>query len=213
MREFAGPGTYLGPAPTVVVLLKQDQAARNAAFCSGFQQIDTDRENAAASVVAANVVRTRWLVKTDDLQAAPTDCAAMVQAYDFTRSGILIAEASKDAALAASLAGNGPFLLEILPDGSMVAISGSGLPPNQLRGFGQNWVGSATEAFSDWSQNPEVRDCIGEIELGFEDLGGQLSAFFRCKFPNGVTVAHARVAACFGAKLAGWPTLGLCPSD
>lgn len=210
VREYAGPGTYLGPTPTVVVVLKRDQADRNAAFCSGFARLDTSVEAAEASVVATNVVRTRWMVGSDDIATAPADCPAMLAAYDFARADALRAAVEAQPDLADSLAGSGPFLLEILPDSSMVVVSGSNLPQSQLRAFGQNWVVKASAQFSDWSADTEVRDCLGEVQIGLNDLGGQVSRYLTCQFPEGVTIAHAKVAVCVIATLAGWTIPFMC---
>jgi hypothetical protein len=210
VREFAGPATYLGPTPTVVVLLNKDQPDRNRAFCSGFAQLDTGLEAAQNSVVAGNVVRTRWLVQNDDLNPAPADCAAMIAAYDFARAEAVMAQARDQAELAPALTGAGPFLLEVLPDSSMIVVSGSSLPQSQLRGFGRNWVIKASAQFDDWSQDTAVRDCLGEVQLSLNDFAGQTSKYLQCQFPEGVTIAHAKVAVCVIASLAGWNIPFVC---
>jgi hypothetical protein len=42
--QLAGPGTYLAPMPTAVVILKPDDMARNRAFCAAFMTLPTVQE-------------------------------------------------------------------------------------------------------------------------------------------------------------------------
>ncbi|MFN7534786.1 MAG: hypothetical protein ACK5QD_07535 [Brevundimonas sp.] len=123
----------------------------------------------------------------------------------------MLEAAGAEPELAASLTGDGPFLLLILPDSSMAVVSGSDLPSNRLRAFGVNWVVAASAIYEDRSRDTREQGCLDDIRISLNDLGGQVAAFVRCRFPEGVTVAHARVPACVLARLAGWPTLGLCP--
>jgi hypothetical protein len=97
-----------------------------------------------------------------------------------------------------------------MPDSSMVVISGSNLPQSQLRNFGRNWVIKASTQFDDWSQDSRVRDCLGDVQLSLNDFAGQTSRYLQCQFPEGVTIAHAKVAACVIASLAGWNIPFVC---
>src|SRR4051812_26867601 len=82
--EIAGPGTYLAPMPTAIVLLTPDDMARNRAFCAAVAKLPTAAEAGAGSVVAPNLILTRWLVQVSDVAPDKAgDCEFLVGTYDY----------------------------------------------------------------------------------------------------------------------------------
>ncbi len=138
--ELAGPQTYLPPLPTAVILLRPDDMGRNRAFCQATLQLPTVQEAEAASVVAPNLIHTRWLVQSADVPAwRATDCDYLRGTYDYARAARLMASVRPGRG---SLAGRGPFLLMIIPDRTglhMARLDGSGTPDEALGGFIGGW--------------------------------------------------------------------------
>ena len=90
--QLAGPSTYLAPMPTAVVILKPDDMARNRAFCAAFMTLPTVQEELAKSVVAPNLIFTRWLTQLSDVPPERArDCEYLVGTYDYNRAAGLIA--------------------------------------------------------------------------------------------------------------------------
>ncbi len=69
--ELAGPATYLPPLPTAVVLLRPDDMERNREFCRAATLLPTVQQAEAASIVAPNLIRTRWPLQIADIPAIP----------------------------------------------------------------------------------------------------------------------------------------------
>jgi hypothetical protein len=138
--ELAGPDTFLPPLPTAVVILKPDDMARNRAFCHAVMALPTVQQAEAASVVAPNLIRTRWLVQIGDIAAAhATDCDYLVGTYDYARAARLIGSVRMTAG---GFAGRGPYLVMIIPDRSglqIVGLDGSFYAEETLPHFVAGW--------------------------------------------------------------------------
>jgi len=154
--QLAGPNTYLPPMPTAVVILKPDDMARNRAFCAAFTKLPTAQEELAKSVVAPNLILTRWLTQ---LSAVPPervhDCDYLVGTYDYSRAAALIASLH---ATAGSTAGRGPFLAMIIPDGRglrVVAVNGSGYASDDFDSFVRSWNDAINRTQSRLSVHPD----------------------------------------------------------
>jgi hypothetical protein len=124
--QLAGPGTYLHPMPTAIVLLKPEDMARNRAFCNAFMKLPTAQEEMAKSVIAPNLILTRWLIQLNDAPADRIrDCDYLVGTYDYNRANAL---AVSFQGVGGSLSGRGPFLVMVIPDSTglhAVAVDGS----------------------------------------------------------------------------------------
>ena len=134
--QLAGPSTFLAPMPTAVVVLKPDDLNRNRAFCTAFtSRLPTAQAAMGASVVAPNLILTRWLVQLPEVKAErASDCDFLVGTYDYARAarllnGIQLTEGR--------LSGPGPFLLMAIPDGSGLHIVGLDGSDYNAAGFGR----------------------------------------------------------------------------
>jgi hypothetical protein len=120
--ELAGPETFLPPLPTAVVILKPDDMTRNRAFCQAAMALPTVQQAESASVVAPNVIHTRWLVQIGDFAAShASDCDFLVGTYDYARAAGLIASVH---VTDGGFYGRGPYLLMIIPDRSGIRVAG-----------------------------------------------------------------------------------------
>ena len=141
--EIAGPGTYLAPMPTAVVLLTPDDMARNRAFCAAMSKLPTAEEAGAGSVIAPNLILTRWLVQVSDVAPDKAkDCEFLVGTYDYNRAARMIGTLQVEGA---NLAGHGPYLAMIIPDTNgqrMVAVDGSVYTAGQFDKFVASWKSS-----------------------------------------------------------------------
>lgn len=138
--ELAGADTYLNPMPTAVVILKPDDMARNRAFCQAFAQLPTAQEKMAKSVLAQNLILTRWITQLDQIPAERArDCEYLVGTYDYNRAKSLMNTARMDGG---RLEGKGPFLIVIVPDTTglhMINIDGSAYEAKDFPAFAQSW--------------------------------------------------------------------------
>lgn len=121
--QLAGPSTFLAPLPTAVVVLKPDDLNRNRAFCNAFtSRLPTAQAAMGASIVAPNLILTRWLVQLPDVPAErASDCDFLVGTYDYARAGRLLSGVQLTEG---RLSGPGPFLLMAIPDGSGLHVAG-----------------------------------------------------------------------------------------
>jgi hypothetical protein len=121
--QLAGPSTYLAPMPTALVILKPDDSARNRALCMAMAaRLPTAEQALGASVVAPNLVLTRWLVQLPQVPAAKaTDCDYLVSTYDYARAARLMRAARLSEG---QFAGRGPFLVMVVPDASGLHVAG-----------------------------------------------------------------------------------------
>lgn len=138
--QLAGPETYLPPMPTAVVILKPDDMARNRSFCASVVKLPTAQEELAKSVVAPNLILTRWLTQ---LSVVPPervrDCDYLVGTYDYGRAAALIASFQQTTG---SPAGRGPFLAMIIPDARglrVAAVDGSRYASDDFDSFVRSW--------------------------------------------------------------------------
>jgi hypothetical protein len=108
--QLASPSTFLAPMPTAIVVLKPDDLNRNRAFCAAItSRLPTAQQALAASVVAPNLVLTRWLIQLPDVPADRTsDCDFLVGTYDYARAGRLLGALRLTDG---RISGPGPFLL------------------------------------------------------------------------------------------------------
>lgn len=122
--QIAGPDTYLAPLPTAIVLLKQDKdPTRNRNFCEAFKKLPSAPAAMAASVVAPNVILTRWPVNNSSItKAQASDCAQLVLQYDYQRATSLMNSVHVSQG---SFKGKGPFLLMMDSSGHVAAADGS----------------------------------------------------------------------------------------
>ena len=138
--ELAGPDTYLPPLPTAVIILKPDDMARNRAFCQAALQLPTAQQAEAASVVAPNLIRTRWLVQIGDIPRAHAgDCDFLVGTYDYARAAALTASVRTSRG---GFVGRGPYLLMIIPDAGgmhVAGLDGSAVAEADMPGFIAGW--------------------------------------------------------------------------
>jgi len=121
--QLAGPSTFLAPMPTAVVVLKPDDLNRNRAFCTAItSRLPTAQQVMAASVVAPNIILTRWLVQLADVPAdRASDCDFLVGTYDYARAARLTASLRLTDG---RLSGPGPFLLMVIPDSTGLHVAG-----------------------------------------------------------------------------------------
>lgn len=142
--QLAGPDTYLAPMPTAVVVLKPGDLNRNRAFCAAVTgRLPTAQQALAGSVVAPNLVLTRWLVQLPDVPAdRARDCDFLVGTYDYARAQRLIGAVRLQEG---RLSGPGPFLLMVIPDGTglhVAGLDGSGYGDAEFGRFVDAWGGA-----------------------------------------------------------------------
>jgi hypothetical protein len=171
--ELAGPDTFLPPLPTAVVLLRPDDMERNRAFCRAATTLPTARQAEAASVVAPNLIRTRWLVQIGDIAAAhAADCDYLVGTYDYARAARLMATVH---VTDGSFFGRGPYLLMIIPDraGLRVAgLNGSGYGNDTMPLFISTWNQALSQTQAGISATP---DRPGLVRSVFDLVGAVLA--------------------------------------
>jgi hypothetical protein len=119
-REWAGPNTYLGPIPTLTVVLKPYDRARNIAACQAFLQIKTVPEVMAQSPLAQNIMPLRWLVLAAPADA--NDCDKIVDGSDYYAGaamlGSISATTTNPSGEHVDVSGPGPFIIEQFADES-----------------------------------------------------------------------------------------------
>lgn len=154
--QLAGPSTYLAPMPTAVVILKPDDMARNRAFCASFTKLPTVQEELAKSVVAPNLIFTRWLTQLSDVPPDRVrDCEYLVGTYDYNRAKALLASFR---GISGSTAGPGPFLAMVIPSDSglrVAAVDGSAYSANDFDRFVASWNDAINRTQSQLSAQPD----------------------------------------------------------
>jgi hypothetical protein len=169
--ELAGPATFLPPLPSAVVILKPDDMARNRAFCDAIAALPTVQEAEAASTVAPNIIRTRWLVQIGEI--SPThakDCDYLTGVYDYARAARLI---SAVRASEGGFGGPGPYLLMIIPDRTglhVAGLDGSRYNEAEFGRFIDNWSRALQQSQARITATPDrpglirsVVDMVGAI--------------------------------------------------
>lgn len=186
--QLAGPNTYLAPMPTAVVILKPDDMARNRAFCAAFTKLPTVQEELAKSVVASNLIFTRWLTQLADVPAERVrDCEYLVGTYDYNRAKGLIASFRSTSG---STAGRGPFLTMVIPSDTglrIAAVDGSGYAADDFDRFVASWHDAINRTQSQLSAQP---DRPGLVRSVF-DL---VSAVLRTVFGAGAGLIQGTIA-------------------
>ena len=171
--ELAGPATYLPPLPTAVILLRPDDMERNRSFCRAAMLLPTAQQAEAASVVAPNLIRTRWPVQIADIPPArAADCDFLTGTYDYARAARLLATIRPDAG---SFAGRGPYLLMFIPDraGLRVAgLDGSAVESPGMTGFIADWGQALTQSQAQIASRPP--DQPGLVRSVFNLVGAVL---------------------------------------
>jgi hypothetical protein len=174
--ELAGPDTYLYPMPTAIVLLKPDDMTRNRAFCQAFVKLQTASEAEAKSVIAPNLIRTRWLTQLKEMPAERArDCDYLTGTYDYSRAAGLIASLRD---VSGSMAGNGPFLAMVIPGNGgmrMVAVDGSHYDSAQFDKFTASWNDAIDRAQSQIAAQPGRP---GVVESSVDLVAAVLRAVF-----------------------------------
>ena len=155
--QLAGPATFLAPMPTAVVVLKPGDLNRNRAFCTAItSRLPTAQQALAGSVVAPNLVLTRWLVQLGDVPAErATDCDFLVGTYDYARASRLLGAVRLSEG---RFSGPGPFLLMVIPDrnGLQVAgLDGSGYADAELPRFVDTWGTALRETEAQVTSKPD----------------------------------------------------------
>ena len=173
--ELAGPQTYLPPLPTAVVLLRPDDMKRNRAFCQAALQLPTAQQAEAATVVAPNLIRTRWLVQLADIPPdRARDCDFLTGTYDYARAARLTASIQLTFG---NLAGRGPYLLMFVPDSSglrVAGLNGSATADIDMATFLHSWGGALTRAQTEIAARQAYRP--GVVRSVFDLVGAILRA-------------------------------------
>lgn len=174
--QLAGPDTYLLPMPTAIVLLKPDDMTRNRAFCEAFIKVPTAQEEMAKSVIAPNLILTRWITQMKKMPSERAqDCDYLVGTYDYSRAAQLIASLHN---ASGSMAGNGPFLALVIPGNTgmrMVAVDGSHYDSAQFAKFVASWNDAINQAQTAIAAQPERP---GVAESAFDLVAAVLRAVF-----------------------------------
>jgi hypothetical protein len=185
--ELAGPGTFLPPMPTAVIILKPDDMERNRAFCRAAMSLPTARQAEAASPVAPNLIRTRWLVQIGEIAAAHAqDCDYLVGTYDYARAGRLTADIRTTDG---SFYGRGPYLLMIIPDSNglhVAGLDGSSYGNGDLNRFIGTWNDALAQSQSQITASPNrpgiVRSIFDLISAVFTSVTGGATGLIRGVF-------------------------------
>lgn len=163
--QLAGPSTFLAPLPTAVVLLTPGDLNRNRAFCTAFtSRLPTAQAALAASVVAPNLIMTRWLVQLADVPAdRATDCDFLVGTYDYTRAARLLKAVRLSEG---QLSGPGPFLLMVIPDSAGLHVAGLDGSARNSADFGQfidEWGTALRDTQEQVSRTPDQPGLVKSI--------------------------------------------------
>lgn len=163
--QIAGPSTFLAPMPTAVVVLKPGDLNRNRAFCAAMtSRLPTAQQAMAASVVAPNLILTRWLTQLADMPAdRATDCDFLVGTYDYARSARLLGALQLTDG---RLSGPGPFLLMVVPDSTglhVAGLDGSGYSEADFGRFVDVWGGAMKQAEVHVSRAPDQPGLVRSI--------------------------------------------------
>lgn len=198
-REFAGPETYLGPIPTAVVVLKRGQDARNRNFCRGYMAMPTVLSLGEGSVLAPNAVPLRWLLNAEP-ETSPDACAPVLEAYDFARAEQL-SSALAGLEDAPDLTGAGPYILEFMPDGSVLIIDGTNRPNPALTQMAPQWLHLSGVTVAPAGEPPS--GCVLEAATAKGTMAERAMTWLTCEFPDGFDVKVMRAVGCAAARLAG----------
>jgi hypothetical protein len=170
--QLAGPQTYLAPMPTAVIVLKPEDMQRNRAFCAAMQKLPTAQEALAKSVVAPNLILTRWLTQLNDVPPERArDCDYLVGTYDYSRAAGLMASLRDTQG---STAGRGPFLALAIPSGTglrIAAVDGSLYASDDFDRFVASWNEAINRTQTQLSVQPDRPGLVRSIfDLAFAVL-------------------------------------------
>jgi hypothetical protein len=182
--QLAGPETYLAPMPTAVIILKPDDMAGNRAFCAAMTKLPTAGEAMAKSVVAPNLVLTRWLTQLPEVPPDRVrDCDYLVGTYDYGRAAALMAAFHANVG---SMAGNGPFLALIVPGDNglrVVAVDGSLYSADKFEMFVASWNDAIIRTQTQLSIRPDrpgiVRSVFDLVSAIFRTVFGGASGLIQ----------------------------------
>ena len=183
--QLAGPSTFLAPMPTAVVVLKPDDLNRNRAFCNAFtSRLPTAQAALSASVVAPNLILTRWLVQLPEVPAErAADCDFLVGTYDYARATRLL---SALRLTDGQLSGPGPYLLMVIPDGSglhVAGLNGSHYSTAEFDRFIDAWGGALRQTQEQVSRNPDqpgvVRSLFNLVSAILRTVAGGAAGLVR----------------------------------
>lgn len=162
--QLAAASTFLAPMPTAIVVLKPGDLNRNRAFCTAVARLPTAQQALAGSVVAPNLILTRWLVQTPGVSPAQaTDCDFLVGAYDYARAARLLGAARLTEG---SLSGPGPFLLMVIPDASglhVAGLDGSSYAEADFPRFVAAWGGALHQAEARMTREPDEPGLVRSV--------------------------------------------------
>ena len=163
--QIAGPATFLAPMPTAVVVLKPDDLNRNRAFCAAITaHLPTAQQAMATSVIAPNLVLTRWLLQLTDVpMERTTDCDFLVGTYDYARAARLLGALRLTDG---RLSGPGPFLLMVIPDNTglhVVGLDGSGYSDADFGRFVDTWDTALKQTEAQVTRDPDQPGLIRSI--------------------------------------------------
>lgn len=163
--QIAGPSTFLAPMPTAAVVLKPGDLNRNRAFCAAMtSRLPTAQQAMEASVVAPNIILTRWLTQLSDMPADRTmDCDFLVGTYDYARAARLLAALQLTNG---RLSGSGPFLLMVIPDSTglhVAGLDGSGYSEAEFDRFVDAWGSAMRQAEAHVSRAPDQPGLVRSI--------------------------------------------------
>jgi hypothetical protein len=163
--QLAGPSTFLAPMPTAVVVLKPGDLNRNRAFCTAItRRLPTAQQALAASVIAPNLVLTRWLTQLTDMPAdRTTDCDFLVGTYDYARAERLLGALRLTTG---RLSGPGPFLLMVIPDNTglhVAGLDGSGYNEADFDRFVDTWGSALTQTQAKVTRAPDQPGLVRSI--------------------------------------------------
>ncbi|ABI61492.1 putative secreted protein [Granulibacter bethesdensis CGDNIH1] len=163
--QLAGPSTFLVPMPTAVVILKPGDLNRNRSFCQAFtSRLPTAQAANAASVVAPNLILTRWLIQMPEVPAdRATDCDFLTGTYDYARAARIISALKLTEG---HLQGNGPFLLMVIPDNTglhVVGLDGSSANPEDFNRYIDSWGNLLTQTQEQITRAPDQPGLIRSV--------------------------------------------------
>ena len=163
--QLAGPSTFLAPMPTAVVVLKPGDLNRNRAFCTAVtSRLPTAQQAMAASVVAPNLVLTRWLVQLPEVPAdRAKDCDVLVGTYDYARAERLVRAVRLQEG---RLSGPGPFLLMVIPDAAglhVAGLDGSAYGEAEFGRFVDTWGTALRQTESAVTREPDQPGLVRSV--------------------------------------------------
>ncbi len=163
--QIAGPATFLAPRPTAVAVLRPADLNRNRAFCQAVtSRLPTAQQPLAGSVIAPNLVLTRWLSQLAEVPSDKVaDCDFLVGTYDYARAGRLLGGVK---ATEGKLTGRGPFLLMVVPDGTglhVAGLDGSSYADADLVRFVDNWGSALRRTEAEVTRAPDEPGLVRSV--------------------------------------------------